>query len=59
MPRKPRPFLGMLFTCCNVYQRIYLDKTETAYAGACPKCGKRVTIKAAPGANKTKFWSAG
>jgi hypothetical protein len=58
MARKPRPFIGMLFKCCNAYARIYLNKQGTAYVGFCPKCTKRVTIKAAPGGSSSRFWSA-
>lgn len=57
--RKRRPFIGMWFRCCNVYTRIYLNTTKTAYAGHCPKCGAKVEIKAAPGGSRSRFWTAG
>ena len=56
---EPRPYIGMLFRCCHVYTRIYLNRTGTAFVVHCPKCGARATIKAAPGGSKARFWTAG
>lgn len=58
MGTKSRPFIGMLFRCCNVYARLYLNKGGTAYVGFCPKCAKKVAIHVAPGGSKSRFWSA-
>lgn len=58
-PRKPRPFLGVLFKCCHVYARIYLNRHGTAYSGGCPKCGKRLTVRAVKGGSSSRFWEAG
>lgn len=57
-PRKPRPFVGMLFKCCHVYVRIYLNREGTAYAGACPRCGGKVELRVAPGGSSSRFWTA-
>ncbi len=44
-----RKFLSVMFECCNVYARIYVNKDNTAYVGYCPKCYKRVNIPIGPG----------
>jgi PHP family Zn ribbon phosphoesterase len=56
--RTPRPFIGMLFKCCQVYTRIYLNKAGSAYDGRCPRCGKSIRIEARPGGSASRFWSA-
>jgi hypothetical protein len=39
-----RKYLSVLFECCNIYRRIYLNREGTAYVGLCPKCGLRAHI---------------
>lgn len=57
--RPPRPYIGMHFTCCNVYIRIYLNRAGTAYAGHCPKCAAKVEIKVDPMGSDAQFWTSG
>lgn len=61
-PAKPaarRPFIGMLFRCCHVYARVYLNADKTAYEGGCPRCGAPVRIGVKPGGSSSRFWTAG
>ncbi len=54
-----RPFVGLLFRCCNVYARAYLNAKGTAYAATCPRCSERVRIAVSPKGTKGRFFSAG
>lgn len=54
--RSPRPYIGVLFKCCNAYARIYLNRDKTRFAGHCPKCATKVQVKVAPGGSKSRFW---
>jgi hypothetical protein len=38
MKETRKKFLGVMFECCNIYQRIYVNKEGNAYEGRCPKC---------------------
>jgi hypothetical protein len=53
MPGQPRPFLGIYFSCCNVYSRIYKNAAGTAYVGWCPRCMKRIEAKVGKGGSGT------
>ncbi len=44
-----RPFVGVHFTCCSVYVRIYRNAAGTHYRGRCPKCGVAVTLAVGAG----------
>ena len=57
--RRQRPHLGILFKCCHVYARIYLNQEGTAFQGFCPKCGAKVMVKAGKGGSRSRFWTAG
>ncbi len=58
-PEKPkRPYLGVLFRCCHVYTRIYLNAAGTAFTGFCPKCGGSLTINVCRGGSTSRFWTA-
>jgi len=57
MDRKnDRPFLGVVFKCCNVYSRIYLNKQQTAFVGWCPRCAKPIRIKVSPDGIDSRFF---
>jgi hypothetical protein len=54
-----RKFVGVQFTCCDVYARVYINDERTAYEGRCPKCGKKVRLSIGPGGTDARFFSAG
>jgi hypothetical protein len=58
-PATGRPFVGVQFTCCDVYSRVYINRDETAYEGNCPKCAKRVRLSIGPGGTDARFFTAG
>ncbi len=47
-PSTNRPYIGIRFDCCSVYQRIYREPDEQIYAGRCPKCLKMVRVEVDP-----------
>jgi hypothetical protein len=54
-----RRFVGIHFTCCDVYTRIYVNRDQSAYDGNCPKCAKRVRLRIGPGGTDARFFTAG
>lgn len=60
--KKPkRKFLGVYFSCCHVYGRLYQNKQGTAYVGRCPKCLRSIKVpidrSSSKGTNR-RFFSA-
>lgn len=53
-----KKFIGILFECCNVYRRIYINKGKNAYEGICPKCNSEVKVMIGPSGTDTRFFSA-
>ncbi len=56
--RAERPFVGIFFTCCKVYSRIYLNRQKTAFVGWCPKCAAKVEMKVSPTGSASRFFVA-
>lgn len=51
-----KKFISVLFKCCNVYNRIYINKDGTGYSGRCPKCMKTVSFKIAEGGTDARVF---
>ncbi len=56
--KRAKPFLGVMFECCNVYARIYKNKAEDAYEGHCPKCARRIVVRIGKGGTDNRFFTA-
>jgi len=55
---KKREYLGIMCTCCNVYNRIYKNAEGTAYVGKCPKCMRSIRVKVGEGGVNNRFFEA-
>ena len=54
--REERPYLGVMFKCCKVYSRIYMNKQKTAFVGWCPRCAKPMRVKISPDGTDARFF---
>lgn len=53
-----KKFIGILFECCNIYRRIYINKEKNGYEGRCPKCRGEIKVKIGQGGTDTRFFKA-
>ena len=51
-------FIGILFECCNIYRRIYINGEKNAYEGKCPKCNREIKVKIGTEGTESRFFSA-
>lgn len=56
--RAGRRFVGIHFTCCDVYTRVYINREETAYVGHCPRCARRARLEIGPGGSDSRMFTA-
>jgi len=47
-----------MFECCNIYQRIYVNKEGNAYEGRCPKCFAEVKALIGAEGSASRFFRA-
>ena len=52
-----RDFVGVMFECCNIYSRVYIDKDRKAYTARCPRCGRPIHIKISPDGSDSRFFA--
>lgn len=57
-PQKDKKFIGILFECCKVYRRIYINKDDNAYEGRCPLCYSKVKVIVGPDGTNQRFFNA-
>jgi len=53
-----RPHIGIVFKCCRIYSRIYLNKKGDAFVGWCPKCAAKMEVFISPYGSKNRFFFA-
>jgi hypothetical protein len=53
-----RPYLSILFKCCNVYASIYKAADGKAYSGHCPRCARTVRVPIGPGGSTNRVFIA-
>ena len=58
MKETRKKFLGVMFECCNIYQRIYVNKEGNAYEGRCPKCFAEVKALIGADGSDSRFFRA-
>ncbi|MEQ9616933.1 MAG: hypothetical protein RLN60_02740 [Phycisphaerales bacterium] len=55
----PRPWIGILFECCNSYARIHKTRDGRAYAGFCPRCNAKIRVPIGEGGTNQRIFRAG
>jgi hypothetical protein len=57
-PKQPasRPFIGVHFNCCGVYQRIYRSADGLRYEGRCPRCMRTIRFAVGQGGTDERYF---
>lgn len=56
--KRLRPHRGIVFKCCNVYARVYLNARGDAFVGWCPRCIARLELQIRPDGSDARFFEA-
>jgi len=56
--KEKKRYIGVLFECCNIYKRVYINKEKTAYTGRCPKCYRIVRVGIGKNGTDGRFFKA-
>ncbi len=56
--RESRPYIGVYFRCCGVYQRIYRRPDQDRYFGYCPRCMRPLTVRVSPDGTEERIFEA-
>jgi hypothetical protein len=51
-----RPFIGVHFKCCGVYQRIYRSNDGQRYEGRCPRCARQIRFTVGEGGTDDRYF---
>jgi hypothetical protein len=51
-----RRYVGVHFSCCDVYTRVYVNRGRSAYVGHCPCCARQVRFRIGPGGTDARFF---
>ncbi len=57
-PWKDKKFIGILFECCNVYRRIFINKDGNAYEGRGPLGYGKVKVTIGSHGTDQRFFNA-
>ena len=55
---RDRPYIGVYFRCCRIYQRIYRRPSDDRYIGRCPHCLRTVEVRVAPDGTADRIFEA-
>lgn len=58
-PADTRPYIGVLFECCDVYARVYRRPDRMVYQARCPKCLRMVRVRVAADGVNARLFRAG